>query len=235
MTKIFIGTSGWMYSWNPNGFKWYVRNSRLNAVELNASFYRFPFPNQILSWSIRSPPEFRWAIKVNRLITHIYRFNEKALNTWIKFQKLFKSLNDKIDFYLFQLPPNAIPKEYFVKRLEKFIKEVNLEEKFALEWRNLKWINDKWISWCKDLNVTLVSIDSPEMQFYIRTSSSVYLRMHGRTAWYAHNYTRDELIEVSKILFKLNAEKIYVFFNNNHDMLNNAREMMEIMAGKEKV
>jgi uncharacterized protein YecE (DUF72 family) len=32
----------------------YVTNSELNAVELNASFYRFPFPTMVKSWSMRA-------------------------------------------------------------------------------------------------------------------------------------------------------------------------------------
>jgi len=37
--KIFVGTSGWSYSWNEGGnFDWFVENSNLNAVELNVSF-----------------------------------------------------------------------------------------------------------------------------------------------------------------------------------------------------
>ncbi|MFP3209319.1 MAG: DUF72 domain-containing protein, partial [Nitrososphaeria archaeon] len=35
----YVGTSGWSYAWNPDGLEWYVRNSGLNAVELNSSFY----------------------------------------------------------------------------------------------------------------------------------------------------------------------------------------------------
>ena len=36
--RVYVGTSGWAYFWNPDGLDWYVRNSGLNAVELNASF-----------------------------------------------------------------------------------------------------------------------------------------------------------------------------------------------------
>lgn len=226
--EIFIGTSGWLYSWNPNGFKWYARKSRLNAIELNASFYRFPYPSQVESWKRNTPPNLRWAIKVNRWITHIFKFSEKALSTWKKFEKTFKPLEEKIDYYLFQLPPSIRPKTTFIKRIEKFIKETNLKEKFALEWRNKEWLNEKWLSWSKDLRITLVSIDSPEMKFYIKTSESIYIRMHGRTAWYSHNYSKDELIEIAKIALELKPKKIYVFFNNNHDMLNNARQMQLI-------
>ncbi len=49
--KFYVGTSGWAYKWNKGGnLEWYLENSGLNAVELNASFYRFPFPNQIKGW-----------------------------------------------------------------------------------------------------------------------------------------------------------------------------------------
>ena len=40
-------------------------------------------------------------------ITHVYRFNEKALERWVKFEELLEPLDDLIDFYLFQLPPSA--------------------------------------------------------------------------------------------------------------------------------
>ncbi|MEM1508337.1 MAG: DUF72 domain-containing protein [Thermofilaceae archaeon] len=51
MVKIYVGTSGWLYGWNEGGgLEWYVSHSGLNAIELNASFYRFPFPAQVKSW-----------------------------------------------------------------------------------------------------------------------------------------------------------------------------------------
>ena len=118
--EVFCGTSGWAYSWNPDGFDWFVKNSGLNAVELNASFYRFPFPNQVKAWARKTKkfnPKLRWSIKVNRFITHVFKFSEKALVTWNKFKKLFKPLEENIDFFLFQLPPSVTPSVAFtVKR-----------------------------------------------------------------------------------------------------------------------
>ena len=50
-TKFFIGTSGWYYDWNKEKtLDWYIENSNFNVIELNASFYRFPFPNHIKGW-----------------------------------------------------------------------------------------------------------------------------------------------------------------------------------------
>lgn len=93
--KFYVGTSGWAYEWNKGGnLEWYLQNSGLNAIELNASFYRFPFQNRIKGWVKETEnSDTRWAIKVNRLITHIYKFGEKASEVWTRFNELFKPLD----------------------------------------------------------------------------------------------------------------------------------------------
>ncbi len=134
-----------------------------------------------------------------------------------------------IDFFLFQLPPSARPTEDYIDKLEKFICEVNLGSKFALEFRNEAWFSNKWIEWARRLGITLVSVDAPELPRTIFcTNGIVYVRMHGRTCWYAHNYSLEELTEVALNVIRTNPKKVYIFFNNNHDMLHNAHEMFEI-------
>jgi uncharacterized protein YecE (DUF72 family) len=156
-----VGTSGWQYSWNPNGLDWYLENSGLNSIELNASFYRFPFPNQVKAWAKKTEnlKDFKWSVKVNRLITHVFKFSERAFQTWKKFEKLFEPLRERIDFFLFQLPPVLTPKS--AERIEAFYKKTKLEEKFALEWRNMSWFEKSWVKWAENLGLTLVSIDAP--------------------------------------------------------------------------
>ena len=112
LAKIFVGTSGWTYEWNSEGtLSWYVENSGLNCVELNASFYRFPFPSQVKSWALKGCG-LRWIVKVNQLITHRFKLNEKALGLWGRFKELFDPLDKFVDFYLFQLPPTFTPKSF---------------------------------------------------------------------------------------------------------------------------
>lgn len=231
--KIYVGTSGWMYSWNPDGFDWFIKNSGLNAIELNASFYRFPFPNQVKSWKRKTEqfnPSLRWSIKVNRLITHVFKFSERALSTWKKFENLFKPLSEHVDFFLFQLPPSLTSK--FALKLERFIKKVKLNEKFALEVRNISWFDGKWIEWASELGVTWVSIDAPYFTNFPReiycTGSSIYLRMHGRDDWYSHYYEDEELEEIKEKILKVKAKKAYVYFNNNTNMLRNARLLLSL-------
>ena len=75
-----------------------------------------------------------------------------------------------------------------------------------------------------------VSVDSPEIREAIYSSNGIiYLRLHGRTYWYFHNYTFEELEDIVNHLLELKPRKIYVFFNNDHNMLHNAREMKEFL------
>ena len=229
--KIYVGTSGFMYSWNlEQSLDWYLENSGLNALELNASFYRFQFPSQVKGWA-RKGTSLRWAIKVNRLVTHIFKFSDRAVSTWKKFERLFGPMDELIDFYLFQLPPQLTPKA--ADNLEKFIRATKLNERFALEVRNIAWFKPEWVEWANKLGITWVSVDSPDFPLDIyNTSGLVYERMHGRTGWYSHYYTDDELREVVSGIKAVKPSAIYVFFNNDHDMLENARRMFENLKHK---
>ena len=226
--KVYVGTSGWYYEWNQaKTLDWFTANSRLNSIELNASFYRFPFPNMIKAWA-KKGKNLRWAIKVNRLMTHVFKFNQRGEETWKRFVELFKPLDEFIDFYLFQLPPSYTTKA--IKQLAIFVKKTKLASRFALEPRNEDWFNDKMLEWAKEHNVTWVSIDAPEFPNTIfKTTDKVYLRMHGRTGWYQHNYSNTELKVIASRIRAAKPKAAYIYFNNNHNMLKNARKMYDIM------
>ncbi len=228
--KVFVGTSGWMYSWNPDGLEWYLKNSGLNAVELNMSFYRFPFKNQVKGWAKKMKvKKIRWAVKVNRLITHFFKFSERALEAWKRFRETFYPLEEYIDFYLFQLPPKMGIK--YKKRIEWFFEETELGERFALEPRNMEWFGIDLEAWSEEMGMTVVSVDAPDLPREVFSSNGmIYIRMHGRTGWYTHLYTKEELREVWKKIEEKNPRKVYIFFNNDHAMLENAREMLRIAS-----
>lgn len=219
-----------MYSWNKGGsLDWFLENSGLNSVELNASFYRFPFPNQVKSWATKGA-RLRWTIKVNRLITHQFKFSERSFSIWQKFVELFRPLEASIDFYLFQLPPAM--KASMAPKLETFAKRSELGNKFALEVRNTDWFSEKWIEWAKRLGITWVSIDSPDFPLDVfNTSGIVYERIHGRNSWYSHNYTDKELAEIKQKILAMKPKKAYVYFNNDSNMRKNAVRMLEILRG----
>ena len=228
MTEIYVGTSGWSYSWNPNGFKWYAKNSGLNAVELNSSFYRFPFPSMIKGW-LKYSDKIRWAIKVHRSITHYRKLTGKAEETWRKFERLFQPLDNQIDFYLFQMPPNYTATEDNIQNLSKFHEYTELGSRFAFEPRHITWFTNEVQEILRELGITVVSVDSPFITYIWKTNDIVYLRMHGRTSWYSHYYTDEELLQITNKIMELAPNRVYVFFNNDHDMLENGRRMLKIL------
>lgn len=227
---IHVGTSGWSYSWNPDGLRWYIEHSGLDTVELNMSFYRLPPPWMVKSWARLSEKSgLRWAIKIHGLITHRYVLSEKSYRFWQVFIKRFEPLDKYTDFYLLQLPPRFKPTSHYIERLESFVKHVNLGWRLAVEWRDPAWYTGQYIEWARRLGFTVVSIDSPIGVFYVRSGPYVYVRFHGRMIWYAYRYSAEELREAAEKILGLGGEAVYAYFNNNHDMLDNARMFKSLL------
>lgn len=228
--EVFVGTSGWMYDWNSGGsLDWYLANSGLNAVELNASFYRFPFPSQVRGWA-KKGAKVRWAVKVHRSITHYRRLSDKALETWRRFHRLFKPMDEHVDFYLFQMPPGFIASEGNLSRVRSFFAETGLGRRFAVEFRHESWFSPDIAERISGMGAVYVSVDSPLGTFIHPSKGVIYLRMHGRSSWYSHNYSREEIAGLVEEIKALGPEKVYVFFNNDHWMLENARLMLRLMG-----
>ncbi len=221
----YVGTSGWSYSWNEGGnLPWYVEQSGLNAVELNVSFYRFPPQTYVSRWRA-SGKDLRWSVKVHRSVTHNHKFNERALEIWGRFRDRFSPLDDITGWYLFQAPPRFGD----IQRIEGFLQAAGLEGRLALELRDAEMLADDDI--CRGLQryATLVSVDSPDFQNRIFYDHTIYLRMHGREDWYYHDYTQTELEETLEAIFRHEPETLYVFFNNDHHMLQNAQLMRRLI------
>lgn len=233
MKKIYVGTSGWSYSWNLGGnLEWYVENSGLNAVELNASFYTYPYPSQLRFW-MWVGRKLRWSVKVHRSITHLYRLSEKSYSAWERFRKYYKPIEDLTDFYLIQLPPTYDRRESFFERIIRFARETSSRDKIAVEFRHLSWFRESPEKLCEELDhIVIVSVDSPDITWFVSCRGIVYLRLHGRSEWYFHNYTEEELREIAARIKDLSPDSVYVFFNNNHWMLENARRMLDLLTKK---
>ncbi len=235
MAEVYVGTSGWLYDWNRAGnLDWYVKFSGLNAVELNASFYRFPFRNQVIGWA-RKGRRLRWSIKVHRSITHYRKLSPEAINIWKKFRTLFEPLEraEILDFYLFQMPPNYTKSKQNIDKLKNFVELSEIEpRKIAVEFRHRSWFVEDTVRIAEELGIALVSIDSPIGVWIRSVNGIIYLRMHGRSEWYAHEYSEEELSEVVEKILEFDPKKVYVFFNNDHWMLENARALLRMLKEK---
>lgn len=232
--EIVVGTSGWSNPiWNPNGLTWYQQNSRLTGIELVMSFYHLPTKEQIQQW-VSEGENLKWSVKVNRSVTHFFRFNAIAREKFLEFRELFKPLDKQISHYLFQLPPNAHPTVR--DEIADFFHFTGLKDRFALEWRNPRWFTKEQVAWARDLGLTVVSADSPSIpRDFMNTNGTVYLRLHGRSDWFEHHYSRKELSHIAQGVKTTGCKRVFAFLNNDSSQLKNARALQAIFNNQKDV
>jgi uncharacterized protein YecE (DUF72 family) len=105
---------------------------RLPTVELNATFYRLPSEEQLAAWAEQTPPAFRFAVKMNRRITHHGR-----LELIPTFCERARTLGERLGPILIQLPPSR-PHDDGLLRL--YLDSLDPELRFAFEFRHDSWI-----------------------------------------------------------------------------------------------
>lgn len=204
---IRVGTSGWLYPWNKGGsLEWYVKKSGMDAMELNSSFYRFPYPNQVKSWALTGK-SLAWAVKVHRSVTHTHMLNESAIELCDKFLKAVSPLDKITSWYLIQLPPRFTSK--LLPRLNDFLSAFD-SHRLAIEFRHESW-NDLDLGKIQTEG-TVVTADSPLQSGKLTNlNRQLYLRFHGRTEWYSYNYSRSELAGMAEMVAKSNARQAFAF------------------------
>ena len=150
--KIYIGTSGWIYSdWIgifypddlPSRERLRFFSQRFRTTEVNYSFYHLPKPKTYENWYNQTPEKFVFAVKASRFITHIKRLKE-AKTGWTKFFENALYLKEKLGPILFQLPPSFRATEQNVATMKEFLKDIDIKNiRSAFEFRHKSWCEDK--------------------------------------------------------------------------------------------
>jgi uncharacterized protein YecE (DUF72 family) len=137
---LYVGTSGFSYpSWRGVFYPEKARpaeflrlySERLPSVELNTSFYQLPAEEQFRTWADQTPPEFRFAVKMSRRITHF-----GGLDLVGTFCERVRALGEKLGPVLIQYPPTR-PRDDGLLRL--LLDSLDLELDYAFEFRHESW------------------------------------------------------------------------------------------------
>ena len=182
--NLYVGTSGYSYkewkgSFYPEKFpakdmlSYYA--SRLQAVELNNTFYRLPQKSMVESWKAQVPDNFRFSVKASQRITHFKRLKEAGSETKFMLDTI-SALEDRLGVVLFQLPPNM---KKNLERLETFLKELPLETPAAFEFRHPTWFDDDVLALLRSQNRALCVSDTDDMpaSHIDKTSDWGYMRL----------------------------------------------------------
>jgi uncharacterized protein YecE (DUF72 family) len=181
--RVFIGTSGFSYApWRGSFYPeklpatkmlaYYAE--RLDAVEINNTFYRMPAPEMLGKWAAETPAGFQFALKSPRRITHERKLADVA-DSLTRLLHAAGTLGDKLGPVLFQLPP-FMKKD--LPRLQEFVAQLPTGLRAALEFRHESWFAPEVYDVLRSRDAALCLAESEELATPVEeTSSWGYLRL----------------------------------------------------------
>lgn len=228
--RAWIGTSGWNYKhWRsvfyPAGVsqkRWLgYYAERFDTVEINGSFYRVPTEPAVQEWNRQAPPEFLFAAKLWRGVTH-YRKLRQCADLLERFFQSLKLLDaEHRGPLLVQLPPNQ---RKDVPKLTAFL--ADLRSVAGRGWRVVfEFRNDSWLApdafraldragaaLCLHDMIGAAPADQPN------DAPFVYVRRHGPAgARYRGKYTRGQVEADAKRVrgWLRQGRDVFVYYNND--------------------
>jgi uncharacterized protein YecE (DUF72 family) len=219
-----VGTSGWNYAdWRgrfyPRGLpprRWLEHYSRrFDTVEVNATFYRLASRAAVASWVNQTPPEFQFAVKASRFLTHMKRLTDMELGVERFYERIEPLVEaHKLGPVLWQLP------ERFARdddRLAEALDRLPVG-RHCFEFRHPSWFSDDVFALLRSKGVALVIGDHPGRAFnsHILTAGWTFVRFHHGARGRRGNYSRSELEEWARRIDGWRRRvDVFAYFNND--------------------
>lgn len=241
-----IGTSGWNYAgWRESFYrgrpaKEWLRfcAGKFTAIEVNATFYRLQSRDTFRRWRDETPPEFRFAIKANRYLTHNKKLSDPLPAVRIERERA-AALGAKLAAVLWQLPRNF---RCNLERLERFVHALNSwrRVRHAIEFRHASWFDEAVAACLRDHRVAVCQSDAADWPLWNAvTTDFVYVRLHGHKATYASRYSGAELSAWAAKLRRWLQEgrDVHVYFDNDAfgHAPRDALRLLALMSGRSPI
>jgi len=205
--QIHLGTAGWNIrrehtdKFSPAGTHLQRYASLFNAVEINSCFYRPHRLSTYQRWAASVPEDFRFAVKLPKVITHEARLVDAAPQI-DRFLAETAGLGAKRGPILVQLPPSLAFDEtvalgFFRQLRDRFAGEIVFEP------RHETWFTPEVESVLVEHRVARVGADPARVPAAAEPGGYdriVYLRLHGSPRTYYSAYPTDELKRVASII-----------------------------------
>lgn len=219
MARVYAGTSGWSYpSWKPVFYPAKLASAkflsyyatRLNSVEVNYTFRRFPTEKLLEGWISATPADFKFTLKAHQMITHIKRLRDTG--DWLtRFFSSLRPLEDasKLGPILFQLPPNL---KCDLPLLVNFLEELPPGIRPAFEFRDPSWFCEEVYNALRAKKAALCLAESEKLETpAVQTAGFAYLRLR------KGEYSPKELAQVTSRVHELAAARADVFVYFKHE------------------
>jgi uncharacterized protein YecE (DUF72 family) len=220
-TQYYLGCSGFYYNhWRGPFYpdklaktKWLnYYTGFFNTLEVNNTFYRYPSQKLLEGWYNKTPSNFTFTLKANRIITQFHKFRGTEQYS-ANFYELAHLLREKLFCVLFQLPP-MVHKNMAL--LQTIADQLDPSVINVLEFRHESWWDSEVYDFMDKRGIVFCSVSASELpETLIKTGSAVYVRFHGKDGWYKHNYPYDELAAWAQKIKQQNASRVLCYFNND--------------------
>jgi uncharacterized protein YecE (DUF72 family) len=224
MKRIRIGCSGWMYDdWRGRLYpekepkrRWLeLYAEHFDTVEVNASFYRLQRRETVAGWVERTSPQFLFAVKASRYLTHIKRLVDIEEGIKRFYEPLEPLINaGRLGPVLWQLPENFHRDD---ARLRGWL-DLLPEGLHTIEFRHQSWFVPEVLDALRERGVALTIGDHPSRPFqsYEATARWRFVRFHYGARGRRGNYSVSELaVWAARIRGWLPDTDVYAYFNND--------------------
>lgn len=224
MKAVRIGCSGWSYAhWRevvyPEGQpqrRWLEYYATLfDTVELNATFYRLPRRDTVAAWVDRTPPDFTFAVKASRYLTHVKRLGDLGPGLERFYARIGPLVSTpKMGPVLWQLPETFRRDD---ERLGAALAALP-PGRHCFEFRHASWFVPDVYELLRRHGAALVIGDHPERPFQAHelTTDWTYVRFHYGRRGRRGNYSERELDTWADRIDQWRRRvNVYAYFNND--------------------
>ena len=224
MRPVRVGCSGWQYDdWRgrlyPEGLakgRWLGRYSEVfDTVEVNSTFYRLASRDAVARWVDETPPDFVFAAKASRYLTHIKRLQNLAEGIG-RFYDGIEPLveSGKLGAVVWQFPAN------FTRDDDRLGRALPLlpPGRHCFEFRHESWFTEAVYKQLRAHGAALVIADHPRWPFQARelTTDWTLVRLHHGHRGRGGNYSKTEIAEWADRISEWRREaEVLVYFNND--------------------
>jgi uncharacterized protein YecE (DUF72 family) len=203
----------------------------LRCAEINSSFYRPHAAATYAKWRDRTPPDFRFAVKMPRTITHELKL-ANAREPLVAFIAETDGLGPKRGPILVQLPPSLSFDPKVAVSFLDLLRQV-YDGPVVCEPRHATWFDAPVASLLEHYRVSRVAADParvPDARVPAGWPRFVYFRLHGSPRTYWSRYDENAIRAMAHSMRSLpEADEVWCVFDNTASgaALENAWELHE--------
>ena len=226
--RVRIGISGWRYAgWRGDFYPGRLRQDdelsyasrHFDSIEINGTHYSLQRPEFFAHWRDETPPDFVFAVKASRFITHLKQLRdiEAPLANFFaqgvlrlagkigpflwQFSPRFRFDAEKLDTFLGMLPRTTEAAAALAKHHDHRVAgrawtkaENHVPLRHAIEIRHPSFLDPAFTSLLRHHDVALVFADTVDWPYAEDvTTDFLYLRLHGSEELYVSGYSDDAL------------------------------------------